>query len=98
MSTKSLNLKQLLIDILEALEPHWDLAGWFLTIAQNTNDDNLINYLLLEVQNWVKSIASKRSRDEIKRKLKKIKENDDKINKKDKEEADKMLEDFIKSI
>lgn len=95
MNSESLNLKQLLINILNTINPYWDLAEWFLTIVQNTDDDSLIKYLLIEIQDWIKSIKSKKSKEEIKRKIKKISEEN---NKKDKEEADKMLEDFIKSI
>lgn len=98
MNSESLNLKQLLINILNTINPYRDLAEWFLTIVQNTDDDNLIKYLLIEIQNWIKSIKSKRSKDEIKRKIKKISDENNKKNKKDKEEADKILEDFIKSI
>ena len=98
MNTKSPNLKQLLIDMLNAIDPYWDLAGWFLTIVQNTEDDNLIKYLLIEIQNWIKSIKSERIRENIKRKIKEMTEENDEKDKQDKEDADKFLDNFIKSI
>ena len=98
MNPKSPNLKQLLIDILNTIDPYWDLAGWFLTIVQNTEDDNLIKFLLIEIQNWIKTIKSERTRENIKRKIKEMAEENDRKDKQDKEDADEFLNNFIKSI
>ena len=97
IATKNLK-KNLLINILKAIDWYRDLAGWFLTIIQNTNDENLINNTLTEIQNWIKSIKSQRNKEKIKNKITEIyKENDKKL-KEDKQNAEKFLDDFIKNI
>ena len=97
METKK-QKKELLINILKAIDSHRDLAEWLLIIIQEIDDEFIIDNILLWIQNWIKSIKSKREKEKIKKEIKQIyKKNDDKI-KQDKESADKFLEDFINNI
>lgn len=97
METKE-QKKELLINILKALDSYRDLAEWLLTIIQDVDDYNLIDNILIEIQNWIKSIKSKREREKIKKEIKQIyKENENKT-KQDKKNAEKFLEDFINNI
>lgn len=90
--------KELLIKILKAISPYRNLAEWFLTIIKNSNDENLINTILIEIQNWIKSIKSQRNREKIKKEIKEIYKGNDIKTKEDKENADKILDNFIKNL
>jgi small-conductance mechanosensitive channel len=90
--------KELLIKILKAINPYRNLAEWFLTIVENSNDENLINTILIEIQNWIKSIKSQRNREKIEKEIKEIYEENNIKTKEDKENADKFLDNFIKNI
>ena len=90
--------KESLKIILTALIPYRNLAEWFLTIIKQTDDEELENQILSMISKWIKSINSKKDRLKIKKKIKEIQNKSDYENKKDKEEADKILNDFINDI
>lgn len=90
--------KELLVNILKAIDSYRDLAEWFLTIVENTKDDNLINNILIEIQNWIKLIKSQRKRENIKKEINKIYEKNNNKTEQDKEKAEEFLENFINNI
>ena len=90
--------KKLLITILKALNPYRDLAEWFLVIVENIDDENIINGILTEIQNWIKFIKSKKEREKIKKEIKETYKKNDEKAEEDKEKADKFLNDFINNI
>lgn len=90
--------KESLKTILTALIPYRNLAEWFLTIINETDDKELENEILSMINKWVKSITSERDRAKIKNKINEIQKKNDFENQKDKEEADKILDDFISNI
>ena len=45
--------KKLLINVLKALNPYRDIAEWFLVIVEYIDDENIINDILAEIQNWI---------------------------------------------
>ena len=90
--------KELLVNILKAIDSYRDLAEWFLTIVENTKDDNLINNILIEIQNWIKLIKSQEKRENIKKEINKIYEKNNNKTEQDKEKAEEFLENFINNI
>lgn len=94
METKE-QKKELLISILNVINSHRDLAEWLLIIIQEIDDEFIIDNILLWIQNWVKSIKSKREKEKIKKEIKQIYKKNDNKTKQDKENAEKFLEDFI---
>ena len=90
--------KESLKTILKALIPYWNLAEWFLTIVEQTNDKELENQILSMIYKWVKSITSEKDRTKIKNKINEMQKKNDFENQKDQEEADKILDDFINNI
>ena len=90
--------KELLVNILKAIDSYRDLAEWFLTIVENTKDDNLINNILIEIQNWIKLIKSQRKRENIKKEINNIYEKYNNKTEQDKEKAEEFLENFINNI
>ena len=71
--TKKDPQKESLKKILKALIPYWNLAEWFLTIIDETNDKELEKQILSMIYKWVKSITSEKDRIKIKKKLTNVK-------------------------
>lgn len=90
--------KKLLINVLKALNPYRDIAEWFLVIVEYIDDENIINDILAEIQNWIKYIKSKKKREKIKKEIKETYEKNDERAKQDRENADKILNNFINNI
>lgn len=84
--------------ILTALVPYRNLAEAFLTILEETNDEEFENQILLSINQWIKKIKSNRDRAKIKNKIKELQKKSNYENKKDKEEADQILSDFINNM
>ena len=84
--------------ILTALIPYWNLAEWFLAIVEGTDDEELEKQILSMIYKWVKSITSNKDRMEIKKMINQMQKKYDFESKKDQEEADKILDDFINNM
>lgn len=90
--------KQLLINILEAINPYRDLAEWLLILIKSIDEEFIIDSLLSRIQTWIKVIKSAREREKIKNEIKEVYvKNNTKIQQ-DKNNAEKVLEDFINNI
>ncbi len=90
--------KQLLINILEAINPYRDLAEWLLILIKSIDEEFIIDSLLSRIQTWIKVIKSTREREKIKNEIKEVYvKNNTKIQQ-DKNNAEKVLEDFINNI
>lgn len=84
--------------ILTALIPYWNLAEWFLAIIEETDDEELEKQILSMIYKWVKSITSDKDRMKIKKMINQMQKKCDSESKKDQEEADKILDDFINNM
>ncbi len=90
--------KESLKNILTALIPYRNLAEWFLTIIEESNDKQLENQILSIIYKWVKSIKSEKDRIAIKNKFKELQNKNNYEDEKDKKEADKIMNDFINNL
>ena len=84
--------------ILEALVPYRELAQWFLLLIQEDGNDELKEKLYQEILQQIRNISSKTQQENIKKALKALKKKSNKTIKKDQDEAEKMLNDFIDNI
>lgn len=90
--------KQLLINILEAINPYRDLAEWLLILIQSIDEEFIIDGLLNKIQTWIKVIKSTREREKIKNEIKEVYIKNNSKEQQDKNNAEKVLEDFINNI
>ena len=90
--------KQLLINILEAINPYRDLAEWLLILIQSIDEEFIIDGLLNRIQTWIKVIKSTREREKIKNEIKEVYIKNNSKEQQDKNNAEKVLEDFINNI
>ena len=90
--------KELILRVLEKLEWYWDMAPWFLVIVEKTWDEKIIDELLKLIQIGIKSIKDKRVRTKIANRIKELQKEWDLTQEIEKEEAEKMLDEFISNI
>ena len=93
-----LEKKQSLKKILEALIPYWEIAEWFLLILNEEWNNELIENLYKKIINEIKNINSKTQQENIKNVLQKLKKKSEQTTKTDKDEAEKMLDNFIDNV
>ena len=84
--------------MLKKLEWYWDMAPWFLVIVEKTWDEKIIDELLKLIQIGIKSIKDKRVRTKITNRIKELQKEWDLTQEIEKEEAEKMLDEFISNI
>ena len=89
---------QVLKKILEALIPYWEMAEWFLLILNEEWNNDLKENLYQNIIKEIKNINSKTQQENIKNTLKNLKEKWEQTTKTDKDDAEKMLDDFINEI
>jgi hypothetical protein len=90
--------KDAIIIILKSLIPYRDQAEWFLEIIQNTNNEELENKLINIIYQKVKTIKSNKEIESIKKNILLIHNKYEYIEEKDKEDAERFLDDFIDNI
>lgn len=89
---------KILQKILEAIIPYREPAKWFLLLIQEDGNDELKEKLYQEILQQIRNISSKTQQENIKKALKALKKKSNKTIKKDQDEAEKMLNDFINNI
>lgn len=89
MKTKKENL----LEILESLKDDWQIASWLKELVLLTNDEKVINASIDIIFFWIQELKNKKYNN-IKQKLKSIKKEE----KKDKNEAEKFLENNLNFI
>ena len=90
--------KQILIEVLSKLIPHWNLAEGFLELVKETKDNDFIESLFIFIKTQIVQIKDKHLKSAIVQQvanIKKMKNIEVKISQKDRQEADKMLDDLI---
>ncbi len=90
--------KDAIIIILKSLIPYRDQAEWFLEIIQNTNNEELENKLINIIYQKVKTIKSNKEIESIKKNILLIHNKYEYIEEKDKEDAERFLDDLIDNI
>ena len=88
--------KQGLIKILKQLEWDWDLARWFLIIVEKTEDEEVIDGLIRVIHRWIRTIKNNRLRAKLEERVKELQRKWDLDQESGREEADNLLNDFIK--
>lgn len=98
--TKGIKRKQkdTIIIILQALIPYRDQAEWFLEIIKTTDNKELEDKLIHTIHLYIKTIKSQKEIENIKKSATEIKNKYKYKEKKDKEDAEKLLNDFIDNI
>lgn len=89
--------KALLINVLTKIKPYRNLAEGFLVLVEQTEDISFIEVLLSLIKRQMSTIKNEQTKQRVINeihKIKKIKYDETQINKKDKEDADKIL-DFL---
>lgn len=84
--------------VLEALIPHRDMAKWFLLLLKEEWNEQLEEDLYQEILKEIRNINSKSQQENIKNALEKLKEKSESVTKKDEDDAEKMLNEFIDSL
>ncbi len=90
--------KQILIDVLTRLIPYRELAEWFLVLVKETQDEDFIQSLFFLIKKQISTIKDKQEKQSIVsqiKKIKKVKSQEKDVTQKDKEEADKILDDLV---
>lgn len=90
--------KQVLIEILRQLEWHWELARWFLVIVEKSENEKIIDDLIKLIQTGIRSIKDKRIRAKLVERVKEMQMRWDIDQENSSEEAENLLDDFIKGI
>jgi uncharacterized protein (UPF0216 family) len=88
------NKKKALIEILEQLKPHWELAEGFEILIKHAEDDNLADELLKLIYDQVKKIKNKEKQRYIHQQIKILKEHNLAMEL-DRKEADALLDDLL---
>ena len=90
--------REALVMILSKLVPYWDMAEWFLLIAKEEWNDGLIDLIYGDILKNIRNINSINQRTEMKNVLELIKEKSAISMRKDEQEADNILNDFINNL
>ena len=84
--------------ILSKLVPYWDMAEWFLLIVKEEWNDDLVNLIYGDILKKIRNITSINQRTEMKNVLELIKEKSAISMRKDEQEAENILNDFINNL
>ena len=90
--------REALIMILSKLVPYWDMAEWFLLIVKEEWNDDLVNLIYGDILKKIRNITSINQRTEMKNVLELIKEKSAISMRKDEQEAENILNDFINNL
>jgi len=90
--------REALIMILSKLVPYWDMAEWFLLIAKEEWNDGLIDLIYCDILKNIRNINSINQRTEMKNVLELIKEKSAISMRKDEQDAENILNDFINNL
>lgn len=90
--------KKVIKKILETLVPYRKPATWFLLLLQEDGNDELKENLYKELLKQIRNINSKNQQENIKNALKELKKKSSKTIKKDQDEAEKIINDFINNV
>ncbi|MDR0651001.1 MAG: hypothetical protein LBG59_06485 [Candidatus Peribacteria bacterium] len=91
------NTKQALIEILEKLVGHWELAEGFLILVKEATDDKLADDLLDLIYDQMKKIENKEKQKRIYEQLKIIKQHNLEMEK-DRKEAENLLNTLLRTL
>jgi polyribonucleotide nucleotidyltransferase len=91
------NTKQALIEILEKLVGHWELAEGFLILVKEATDDKLADDLLDLIYDQMKKIENKEKQKRIYDQLKAIKQHNLEMEK-DRQEAEHLLNSLLRTL
>ena len=91
------NTKRLLIEILEKLVGHWELAEGFLILVKEAKDDSLADDLLNLIYDQMKKIENKEKQKRIYDQLKVIKQHNLEMEK-DRKEAETLLDSLLSTL
>lgn len=90
--------REALIMILSKLVPYWDMAEWFLLIVKEEWNDDLVNLIYGDILKKIRNITSINQRTEMKNVLELIKEKSAISMRKDEQDAENILNDFINNL
>ena len=90
--------REALIMILSKLVPYWDMAEWFLFIVKEEWNDDLVNLIYGDILKKIRNITSINQRTEMKNVLELIKEKSAISMRKDEQDAENILNDFINNL
>ena len=90
--------REALIMILSKLVPYWYMAEWFLFIVKEEWNDDLVNLIYGDILKKIRNITSINQRTEMKNVLELIKEKSAISMRKDEQDAENILNDFINNL
>lgn len=90
--------KEILQKILEALIPYRDMAECFLFLVNEEWNEQLKEDLYQEILKQIRNINSKAQQENIKNALQKLKEKAESLTKKEEDDAEKILNEFIDNL
>ncbi|MDR0860974.1 MAG: hypothetical protein LBO09_08675 [Candidatus Peribacteria bacterium] len=91
------NTKQVLIEILEKLVGHWELAEGFLLLVKESKDDRLADDLLSLIYDQMKKIQNREKQKRIYDQLKLLKTHNLEMEK-DRKEAESLLDSLLDTL
>ncbi|MDR0369542.1 MAG: hypothetical protein LBH96_03355 [Candidatus Peribacteria bacterium] len=91
------NTRQALIEILEKLVGHWELAEGFLLLVKEATDDKLADDLLDLIYDQMKKIENREKQKKIYEQLKVIKQHNLEMEK-DRKEAETLLDSLLHTL